>query len=91
MLVSLVNGCGTETGVKLPSTTCFHFLIFLQVSEGDQADVDLAVAAATRAFAFGSEWRTMDASNRGRLIHKLADLITRDKVLCLTTTKSKVF
>ena len=61
------------------------------MSEGDQADVDLAVAAATRAFAFGSEWRTMDASNRGRLIHKLADLITRDKVLCLTITKSKVF
>ena len=69
----------------------YFFHLFLQVSEGDQADVDLAVAAATRAFAFGSEWRTMDASNRGRLIHKLADLITRDKVLCLTTTKSKVF
>ena len=55
-------------------------ILFSQVSEGDKADVDLAVAAAKRAFAFGSEWRTMDASERGRLMHKLADLILRDKV-----------
>ncbi|KZS05982.1 Retinal dehydrogenase 1 [Daphnia magna] len=43
-----------------------------------QADVDKAVEAARRAFKLGSTWRTMDASNRGRLICKLADLIERD-------------
>ena len=32
------------------------------------ADVDLAVKAARAAFQLGSPWRTMDASNRGRLI-----------------------
>merc|ERR1712136_20856 len=48
------------------------------VSEGDEADIDIAVAAARRAFKLGSEWRTMDASKRGRLINKLADLIERD-------------
>ena len=71
----------------------FNIFVFhvVQVSEGDQADVDLAVAAATRAFAFGSEWRTMDASNRGRLIHTLADLITRDKVLLFVHLKSHFF
>jgi len=53
--------------------------VICEVSEGDKVDVDLAVAAAKRAFAFGSEWRTMDASERGRLMHKLADLILRDK------------
>merc|ERR1712071_524541 len=48
------------------------------VAEGDKADIDKAVAAAKRAFKLGSEWRTMDASKRGRLINKLADLIERD-------------
>jgi len=48
------------------------------VQEGDQADVDNAVKAARKAFDLGSEWRTMDASGRGRLLYKLADLIERD-------------
>jgi len=48
------------------------------VSEGDKADIDIAVSAAKRAFKLGSEWRTMDASKRGKLINKLADLIKRD-------------
>jgi len=48
------------------------------VSEGDKADIDIAVSAAKRAFKLGSEWRTMDASKRGKLINKLADLIERD-------------
>jgi acyl-CoA reductase-like NAD-dependent aldehyde dehydrogenase len=52
----------------------------MQVSEADKADVDLAVAAAKRAFQFGSEWRTMDASNRGKLMHKLCDLIEQNRV-----------
>lgn len=34
--------------------------------------------AAHDAFRFGSQWRTIDASDRGRLIYKLADLIERD-------------
>lgn len=48
------------------------------VAEGDKADVDVAVAAARAAFKLGSPWRTMDASQRGKLINKLADLIERD-------------
>lgn len=48
------------------------------VAEGDKADVDKAVAAAKEAFRMGSPWRTMDASERGRLLYKLADLIERD-------------
>ena len=43
-----------------------------------QADVDVAVAAAKQAFRLGSPWRTMDASDRGLLINRLADLIERD-------------
>ncbi|RWS20817.1 aldehyde dehydrogenase X-like protein, partial [Leptotrombidium deliense] len=49
------------------------------VQEGDKADVDIAVTAARNAFKLGSEWRTMDASGRGRLLSKFADLMERDK------------
>ncbi|XP_014288411.1 aldehyde dehydrogenase 1A1 [Halyomorpha halys] len=45
------------------------------VAEADKGDVDNAVYAATKAFERGSAWRTMDASARGKLIYKLADLI----------------
>jgi aldehyde dehydrogenase (NAD+) len=48
------------------------------VAEGDKADIDKAVAAAKKAFKLGSSWRTMDASRRGYLINKLADLVERD-------------
>ncbi|CRK88023.1 CLUMA_CG001809, isoform A [Clunio marinus] len=50
------------------------------IAEGDKTDVDIAVKAAQRAFARGSEWRVMDASARGRLLHKLADLIQREAI-----------
>lgn len=45
-----------------------------QVAEADAADVDLAVKAAREAFERGP-WRKMSASERGRLLNKLADLI----------------
>ncbi|XP_013788834.1 retinal dehydrogenase 1-like isoform X2 [Limulus polyphemus] len=49
------------------------------VQEGDKADVDKAVKAAKEAFKLGSTWRTMDASERGKLLNKFADLLERDK------------
>ena len=49
------------------------------VAEGDKADIDKAVEAAREAFKLGSVWRTMDASDRGKLLGKLADLIERDR------------
>ena len=48
-----------------------------------KADIDKAVAAARKAFDLDSEWRTMDASQRGRLIQKLSDLIERDRQILL--------
>jgi len=50
------------------------------VQEGDKADIEKAVAAAKKAFEFGSVWRKMDASERGVLLNKLADLIERDRI-----------
>lgn len=50
----------------------------VEVDEAGKEDVDAAVAAAKAAFENGSAWRTMDASQRGRLLSKLADLLERD-------------
>ncbi|CAD0197094.1 unnamed protein product [Chrysodeixis includens] len=52
--------------------------VIASVAEGDKADVDLAVAAAKRAFHRNSEWRLLDASQRGELLNKFADLVERD-------------
>eukprot|EP00946_MAST-07B_sp_MAST-7B-sp1_P001461 g1461.t1 len=49
------------------------------VAEADKEDVERAVQAAEAAFQIGSEWRTMDASFRGELLYRLADLIERDR------------
>lgn len=37
--------------------------------------------AARLAFSLGSVWRRMDASERGRLLDKLADLVERDRAI----------
>jgi aldehyde dehydrogenase (NAD+) len=48
-----------------------------QIAEADAADVEKAVKAARAAFEHGP-WRKMPASERGRLIHRLADLIEQN-------------
>jgi len=52
--------------------------VIAQVQEGEKADIDKAVKAARDAFKIGSEWRSMDASARGQMIHKLAQLMRLD-------------
>ncbi|XP_076064075.1 aldehyde dehydrogenase 1A1 [Oratosquilla oratoria] len=65
---------GKEFEVINPSTED----VICRVSEADKHDVDKAVAAARKAFHRTSQWRTMDASQRAILMHKLCDLIERD-------------
>ncbi|XP_021441898.1 retinal dehydrogenase 2 [Oncorhynchus mykiss] len=55
-----------------------------EVQEAEKADVDKAVQAARLAFTLGSVWRRMDASERGRLLAKLADLVERDSAYLAT-------
>src|SRR3712207_227005 len=45
------------------------------VTHAGAEDVDRAVAAARRAFDFGSDWRKMSAADRGRRMAALAGLI----------------
>jgi phenylacetaldehyde dehydrogenase len=48
--------------------------VLAHVAEGDREDIDQAVKAARKAFDHGP-WRRLSASERGRLIWKLADLL----------------
>ena len=56
------------------------------VAEGDEADIQLAVAAARKAFDTG-DWPKMDARDRGMLLFRLADLIEEniDEIAALET------
>ena len=45
------------------------------VAHGGAEDIDRAVRAARGAFAADSPWRKMTPSDRGRMIHKIGDLI----------------
>ena len=69
----------SASGKKFPTVNPTTGEKICDVEEGDKADVDKAVAAAQKAFALGSEWRLTDASARGRLLYKLAQLIERDR------------
>ncbi|SES91240.1 aldehyde dehydrogenase (acceptor) [Oceanobacillus limi] len=47
-------------------------------AEGNEEDAKLAIKAARDAFDRG-EWSQTSATERGRIVHKIADLIERDK------------
>lgn len=68
-----------KSGKKMPVINPSTGKQFAEVDEGSKEDVDIAVAAAVKAFELNSEWRRMDASARGRLMHKLADALEANK------------
>src|ERR1700742_1905309 len=51
--------------------------VIANVPEGDKADVDLAVAAARRAFDDGV-WAKVTPSEKSRILWRIADLVERD-------------
>ncbi|CAL8101698.1 unnamed protein product [Calicophoron daubneyi] len=65
----------SESGKTFPTVNPTTEKIICQVQESNAADVNKAVAAAKAAFQRDSKWRTMDASERGRLMYKFASLI----------------
>jgi len=71
----------SESGNTFPTVNPATGKVIAEVQEGDAADVDKAVDAATKAFQLNSPWRKMDASQRGNLLNKLADLMERDRAL----------
>jgi aldehyde dehydrogenase (NAD+) len=71
----LINNCWvpSESGKTFATINPSTGEEICQVAEADAADVDKAVKAARAAFE--GPWRKMRASERGRLLYRLADLI----------------
>lgn len=68
---------GAASGKTFPVYNPATGTVIANVPEGDKADVDLAVAAARRAFDDGV-WAKVGPSGRGKMLWKMADLIERD-------------
>jgi aldehyde dehydrogenase (NAD+) len=66
----------SESGKTFPTINPSTGEEICQVAEADAADVDKAVTAARAAFE--GPWRKFRASERGRLLHRLADLIEKN-------------
>lgn len=69
----------SKSGEVFPTINPATGQTIAQIQAAGKEDVDIAVSAARQAFKIGSPWRRMDASERGALIYKLADLIERDR------------
>ncbi len=66
----------SESGKTFPTINPATGEEICQVAEADAGDVDNAVKAARAAFE--GPWRKMHASERGRLLHRFADLIEKN-------------
>jgi len=53
--------------------------VIAEIQRSDKSDVDKAVNAAIQAFRRDSPWRKTNASDRGVLLNRLADLLERDR------------
>jgi phenylacetaldehyde dehydrogenase len=72
----LINGKWVESasGKTFPTYDPSTGEVLARIAEGDREDIDRAVKAARTAFETGP-WPSLTASERGRMVWKLADLI----------------
>jgi acyl-CoA reductase-like NAD-dependent aldehyde dehydrogenase len=77
----LIGGEWVEpaSGTWFESVNPFTAAAWALIPRGGRVDVDRAVVAARSAF-YASDWRKLTASERGALLHRLADLIAADAV-----------
>jgi len=75
----LIDGQWVEGSKKFETINPATGEALTQVAEASASDVDRAVSAARRAFEDrNGAWRKMSASERGRLIWRLADLVEKN-------------
>ncbi len=67
---------GAVSGKTFPTYNPATGEVLARVAEGDKEDLDRAVKAARSAFESGP-WKKMTASERGRIVWKIADLIEK--------------
>jgi (Z)-2-((N-methylformamido)methylene)-5-hydroxybutyrolactone dehydrogenase len=74
--VHYIDGADVEpaSGAFFPSEDPYSGAAWAQIARGNAADVERAVAAASRAFESGA-WPEMTPSERGRLLWRLGDLV----------------
>ncbi len=65
-----------STGKTFPTVNPATEETITSIAEGDERDVDAAVAAARKAFETGP-WPEMSASDRGRILWKIGDLVDK--------------
>jgi phenylacetaldehyde dehydrogenase len=75
----LINGKWVEaaSGKTFPTYNPATGEVLARIAEGDREDIDRAVKSARAAFETGP-WSRLTASERGRLIWKLADLLEQN-------------
>ncbi len=75
----LIDGQWVEGSKKFDTINPATEEVLTEITEAAAADVDRAVEAARRAFEDrNGPWRKLSASERGRLIWKLADLVEKN-------------
>src|ERR1700674_5828146 len=75
----LINGQWVESAKKFDTINPATGEVLTQIAAASTEDVDRAVAAARHAFDDrNGAWRKLSASERGRLIWKLADLLEKN-------------
>ena len=75
----LIDGQWVETSKHFDTINPATGEVLTQIAEASSADIDRAVSAARRAFEDrNGAWRKLSASERGRLIWKLADLLEKN-------------
>src|ERR1700674_2461841 len=75
----LIDGQWTGASKHFDTTNPATGEVLTQIAEASAADVDRAVEAARRSFEDrNGPWRKMSASERGRLIWRLADLLEKN-------------
>lgn len=68
----------SKSGKNYPVINPANGKLLVNIPEGNKDDVNLAVEAALLAFKVEAPWRAMDASERGRLLLRLVELLRRD-------------
>jgi aldehyde dehydrogenase (NAD+) len=75
----LIDGQWVDGAKKFDTINPATGEVLTQIAEASHADVDRAVVAARRAFEDrNGGWRKLSASERGRMVWKLADLIEKN-------------
>jgi aldehyde dehydrogenase (NAD+) len=75
----LIDGQWVDGATKFDTINPATEEVLTEVVEASRADVDRAVAAARRAFEDrNGPWRKLSASERGRVLWKLADLVEKN-------------